>query len=141
MQEIEGAKEDRFVPTGNERILVVDDEAAIIKLEETLLKKLGYKVTSRTGSIEALEKFRKDPYAFDLVLTDMAMPNMTGEKLAMEMISIRPDLPVIMCTGFSERIDKQKAEAIGVKGFLMKPVVNRDLARTVRKVLDESRKT
>ncbi|MCA1792312.1 MAG: PAS domain S-box protein [Desulfotignum sp.] len=137
--EIEETRENRPLPTGNERILVVDDEAPIIRLEETLLTKLGYKVTSRTGSIDALEKFKMDPFKFDLVLTDMSMPNMTGEKLAMELISIRPDIPVILCTGFSERIDKEKAEALGIKGFLMKPVVNRDIAQTIRKVLDEAK--
>ena len=135
--EIEATEEKRALPTGNERILVVDDEAPIIRLEEALLKKIGYEVTSRTGSIDALEKFKMDPYAFDLVLTDMSMPNMTGEKLAKELISIRPDIPVILCTGFSERIDKEKAEILGIKGYLMKPIVNRDMAETVRKVLDE----
>ncbi|MFO7884526.1 MAG: response regulator, partial [Desulfobacteraceae bacterium] len=118
--EIAETEKQRPLPTGNERILVVDDEASIVRLEEALLKKLGYKVSSRTGSIDALEKFKMDPYAFDLVLTDMSMPNMTGEKLAREMIAIRPDIPVILCTGFSERIDEQKAEAAGVKAFLMK---------------------
>ncbi|MFO7752738.1 MAG: PAS domain S-box protein [Desulfobacteraceae bacterium] len=127
------------LPTGNERILVVDDEASIIRLEEALLKKLGYEVSSRTGSIDALEKFKMDPYALDLVLTDMSMPNMTGERLAREMIAIRPDIPVILCTGFSERFDEKKAETAGVKAFLMKPIVNRDIAETVRKVLDEAK--
>ncbi|MFO7753289.1 MAG: PAS domain S-box protein [Desulfobacteraceae bacterium] len=136
--EFEKSEKNRPLPTGNERILVVDDEAPIIQLEEALLKKLGYEVSSSTGSIDALEKFKMDPYAFDLVLTDMSMPNMTGEKLARAMIAIRPDLPVIICTGFSERIDEQKAEAIGVKAFLMKPILNRDIAQTVRKVLDEN---
>ena len=137
--EIAGTENNRPLPTGDERILVVDDEAPIIQLEEALLKKLGYEVSSRTGSIDALEKFKMDPYAFDLVLTDMSMPNMTGEKLAREMIAIRPDIPVILCTGFSERLDEKKAEDIGVKDFLMKPIVNRDIAETVRKVLDEAK--
>ena len=138
--EIEETGENRPLPTGNERILVVDDEAPIIRLEEALLKKFGYEVTSRTGSIDALEKFKMDPFKFDLVLTNMSMPNMTGETLAKELISIRPDIPVILCTGFSERIDKEKADAMGIKGFLMKPIVNRDMARMVRKVLDEKAK-
>jgi len=140
-QGIEATEENRPLPTGNERILVVDDEAPIVRLEEALLTKLGYEVTSRTGSIDALEKFKVNPYAFDLVLTDMSMPNMTGEKLSKELISIRPDIPVILCTGFSERIDKEKAEAMGIKGFLMKPIVNRDMAHTIRRVLDETRLT
>ena len=135
---VEVTEENRSLPTGNERVLVVDDEAPIIKLEEALLKKLGYEVTSRTSSLDALEKFRMDPYAFDLVLTDMSMPNMTGEKLAQEMISIRPDIPVILASGFSERVDKNKAGSMGIKAILMKPVLNSDIAQTVRKVLDEA---
>ncbi|MFO7749962.1 MAG: PAS domain S-box protein [Desulfobacteraceae bacterium] len=138
---IEKAEENRSLPTGTERILVVDDEVPIIRLEEFLLRKLGYEVTSRTGSVDALEKFKMDPYAFDLVLTDMSMPNMTGEKLAREIISIRPEIPVILCTGFSERIDEQKAEAAGVKAFLMKPILNRVLAQTLRRVLDDAQNT
>jgi YesN/AraC family two-component response regulator len=83
--------------------------------------------------------FRAPPDAFDLVITDMTMPNMTGDRLAEELISIRPDFPVIICTGFSERINKEKTEAIGIKGFLMKPIVRSEMAQTVRKVLDEAK--
>jgi CheY-like chemotaxis protein len=104
-----------------------------------MLERLGYYVTSRINSVEALEAFRAKPYAFDLVITDMTMPNMTGDQLASELISIRPDMPVIICTGFSERMNKEKAKALGIKGYLMKPVIKSKMARLVRSVLDEAK--
>ncbi|MBW2035711.1 MAG: response regulator, partial [Deltaproteobacteria bacterium] len=99
------------------------------------LGKLGYDVVVRTSSIEALELFRTKPDEFDLVITDMTMPNMTGDKLAKELMQIRPDIPIILCTGFSKRITEEKAKEIGIKAFVMKPLVMRDLANTVRKAL------
>jgi len=127
------------VPTGSERILLVDDQEAVMRLEKQMLERLGYQVTGSTSSTEALKAFLKDPSAYDLVVSDMAMPNMTGDQLARELTAIRPDVPIIICTGFSERINKEKATAIGVKDFLMKPIVKSDLAQTVRKVLDETK--
>ncbi len=124
---------------GTERILLVDDEEPIVKLETKILERLGYKVTSRLHSIEALEAFKAGPDSFDLVVTDMSMPNMTGTQLAEVVFSIRPEIPVIICTGFSERIDKKKSEKLGIKGFLMKPVVRSEMAETVRNVLDEAK--
>ena len=85
-----------------------------------------------------MEAFRAAPDQFDLVITDMTMPNMTGDILAKELINIRSDIPVILCTGFSEKMSKKKVDAFGIKGFLMKPIVKSDLAKTVREVLDES---
>lgn len=126
------------LPRGNEHILIVDDESAIVTLEQLMLERLGYQVTACFGSIEALETFKATPDAFDLVLTDMSMPNMTGDRLAKAMIAIRPDIPIIICSGFSERINQDMPEAIGVRGFLMKPIVQSELVRAVRKVLDES---
>ena len=128
-------------PAGNERILLVDDEESIAKLEKLMLERLGYQVTIRNSSPDALQTLKFSAESFDLVITDMTMPNMTGDKLAKEMIALRPDLPIIICTGFSERINQEKAEAFGIKGFLMKPVVKSDLAQMVRKVLDESKKS
>ena len=125
--------------TGIERILLVDDEDAIAKLESQMLKRLGYKVTARVSSVEALKAFEANPEAFDLVITDMTMPNMTGDKLAKKLISIKPDIPIVICTGFSERLTDEKTKAIGIKGFLMKPVVKSEMAKMVRKVLDESK--
>jgi CheY-like chemotaxis protein len=103
-----------------------------------MLERLGYQVTVRTSSIEALEVFRASMDKFDLVLTDLTMPNMTGDKLAGELMNIRPDIPIILCTGFSEKMSKERAEALGIKDFLMKPIVKSDLAKTVREVLDKS---
>jgi CheY-like chemotaxis protein len=103
-----------------------------------MLERLGYHVTLRTSSIEALEAFRANPDKFDLVITDMTMPNMTGDKLAGELIKIRSDIPVILCTGFSEMMSKEKAKSLGIKGFMMKPVVIKDLSGMIRKVLDQN---
>ncbi len=123
---------------GRERILLIDDDTAIAKMGKKILERYGYRVTARFGSLEGLETFRSAPDACDLVVTDMAMPNMTGEQLAREIISIRKDIPIIICTGFSERMDRQKAKAIGVKALLMKPVPKSELVQAVRNVLDEA---
>ncbi|HBT86926.1 MAG TPA: hybrid sensor histidine kinase/response regulator [Desulfobacter sp.] len=122
--------------TGLEHILLVDDEKPVAQIEKQMLNRLGYKVTMHTNSQEALECFRANPEAFDLLLTDVTMPGITGDRLAQEVLTIRPDIPVLLCTGFSENIDKRKAEQIGIKGFLMKPVGKSDMARTVRQILD-----
>ena len=125
---------------GKERILLVDDEESIARLEAQILTRLGYDVTFHVASQKALDTFQDDPDGFDLIITDMTMPEMTGDQLAIEISSIKPDIPIIICTGFSERISKEQAENMGVKGFLMKPVLKSDMARMVRKVLDESKK-
>ncbi len=126
-------------PTGNERILLVDDEAVIARLETQMLERLGYRVTSCTDSIEAATLFKNSPRTFDLVLSDMTMPHMTGDELAGELTAVRPEIPVIICTGFSERIHPDTIKTKGIKALLMKPVMLSDLADTVRRVLDESR--
>jgi PAS domain S-box-containing protein len=125
------------IPTGNERILFVDDEKPITQSGIKMLESLGYRVVARTSSIEALALFRSKPHEFDLVITDMTMPNMTGDMLAGEMLGIRRDIPIILCTGFSERITEEKAKAIGIRGFILKPIIMRDLAQIIRKNLDE----
>jgi PAS domain S-box-containing protein len=122
---------------GIERILLVDDEKSIIALERQALGRLGYQVTSCTSSIEALEAFRANPDKFNLVITDMAMPKMSGDKLATELIKIRPDIPILLCTGFSESMTEEKIKSIGIKGILLKPIIIRDLAKKMREVLDE----
>jgi CheY-like chemotaxis protein len=124
------------VPTGQERILFVDDEPALAMLGKEILKGLGYTVTAMTGSLEALELFRSDPEGFDLVITDTTMPHMPGDILAQEMMKIRPDIPVVITTGHSGRISEKIAEDLGLKGFIMKPFIVRDLAETVRRALD-----
>jgi len=122
---------------GIEQILLVDDEEAIRTMEKRMLERLGYQVTSRTSSLEALEAFRDSPDKFDLVITDMAMPNMPGDKLSGELIKIRPDIPILLCSGFSETISEEKAASLGIKDFLLKPIVMMDLAQKIREVLDE----
>ena len=136
---IETYEQTKDNPKGNEHVLLVDDEEPIAQLERQMLERLGYKVTARINSKEALEAFKAKPNAFDLVITDMTMPNMTGDQLSKELKEIRPDIPVIICTGFSERISKENAEAVGVNGFLMKPIIKSDLAQMVREVLDEAK--
>lgn len=133
------AYKSESLPTGIERILFVDDEIAIALMGEQMLKRLGYQVTTRTSSIEALELFDNRKNDFDLVITDMTMPNMTGNQLAVELVRIRSDIPVILCTGYSNKISDEAATEIGIKAFAYKPIVKADLAKTVRKVLDEAK--
>ena len=122
---------------GTEHILLVDDEKTIIEMEQNMLQRLGYKVTSRSSSIEALEAFRAAPDKFDMVITDMAMPKMSGDKLSVEINKIRPGIPVLLCTGFSETMSEEKATSLGINGFLFKPIVMKDLSYKIREVLDK----
>jgi len=124
------------LPAGNERVLFIDDEVSIVKLTRLRLERLGYKVNATTSPIEALELFNSQPDQFDLVITDLTMPKMTGDKLAEEILNIRPDIPIILCTGFSEKIDEKAAKAIGAADYIDKPLDKRDFAFKVRKVLD-----
>ncbi len=126
------------LPTGPERILFVDDEQALAELGKRMLQQLGYEVTVRTSSIEALEAFREQPDKFDLVVTDMTMPNMTGTDLCKEIMQIRLDIPIILCTGFSEMITEDKAKRMGIKAFLMKPLAMRKMAETIRRIFDQT---
>jgi nitrogen-specific signal transduction histidine kinase/CheY-like chemotaxis protein len=125
------------LPKGHERALFIDDEQSLAEIGKEMLTRLGYKVVAKTNSLDALEFFRTDPDQFDLVITDMTMPQMTGEKLAQNLMSIRPDIPVILCTGYSEMMTEEKAKEMGIKGFAMKPLIIRDLASSIRKVLDK----
>jgi nitrogen-specific signal transduction histidine kinase len=121
---------------GKERILFVDDEQALADLGKEILETLGYNVTIKTRSREALEAFRADPNAFDLVITDMTMPELTGRDLARELMAIRSSIPVILCTGFSDQINAEQAENNGICGFLMKPYAISAIARTIREALE-----
>lgn len=121
---------------GKERILLIDDEDQIINIEQQILERLGYQVTPKTDSEEALEEFAAQPDRFDLVITDMTMPKMTGDQLARRMMRIKPQIPVILCTGYNEAISEEKALAMGIDMFVMKPIVKDVLASTIRKVLD-----
>ena len=124
------------LPGGREHILFIDDEFPIIKLIKIMLERLGYTVTTSTSSVQALELFRAAPGQFDLVITDMTMPEMTGDKLAVELIKIMPDIPVIICSGYSKHVSENSAAQFGIKAFLGKPVDKVELAETIRKVLD-----
>ena len=124
------------IPTGDETILLVDDEEALLGTFKKILEQMNYTVITVDNSPEALEIFRKTPSRFHLVICDMTMPQMTGIQLAGELLSLRPDLPIILCTGFSEFVDAKKAKAVGIKEFLMKPFSKRALATTIRRVLD-----
>ncbi|MFH0821341.1 MAG: PAS domain S-box protein [Pseudomonadota bacterium] len=126
-----------YVPTGNERILCVDDEEPIMELVKRMLEPIGYDVVGKTSAVEAVELFRSDPYQFDLVITDFTMPKMTGTELARELTAIRPDMPVILCTGFSETVTEEEAKAFGIQSVIMKPILKGDISRTVRRILDQ----
>jgi two-component system cell cycle sensor histidine kinase/response regulator CckA len=121
--------------SGQERILFIDDEPALVSMGKECLERLGYEVVTETSSREALTLFIRQPERFDLVITDMTMPGMTGKRLAEELRRIRPDIPIILCTGFSNHLNEEQAKAIGMCALLMKPFVLRELAETVRAIL------
>ncbi len=124
---------------GNERILFIDDEDILAEMGKVMLERLGYRVTVRKNSLEALNTFQNQPERFDLVITDQTMPGMTGSDLARRMLQIRPGMPIILCTGYSSLISEDKAKSLGIKGFAMKPLAKKDIAAIIRKVLDEVR--
>jgi PAS domain S-box-containing protein len=135
---IEVSSEKReSLPTGTESVLFVDDEPVLVDLGQQMLTHLGYKVTCYEDSQKALELFQEDPYRFDLVITDTTMPNMTGDIFASQLLALRPDLPVFLCTGYSEQLTQDKATRIGIAAFLMKPLSISDLALTLRSTLDK----
>lgn len=124
------------LPKGKENILFVDDEESLVKVGKNMLERLGYRVTAKRSSIEALEMFRAQPQLFDLIITDQTMPGMTGADLARAVMTIRPDIPVILCTGYSNLISENKAKTIGIREYVMKPIVLKDFAILVRRVLN-----
>jgi CheY-like chemotaxis protein len=128
-------------PTGHERVLFVDDEELLVEMGREILEGLGYQVVSRASSRAALALFRLDPSQFDVIITDQTMPEMTGMELALEALAIRPDIPVILCTGYSYQVDNEAAVKAGVKAFAMKPLTRGELARIVRQVLDKGKVT
>jgi CheY-like chemotaxis protein len=137
MEACAGIETERVaIEVGTERIVLIDDEAAILRMLETLLSNLGYKITPFDSSIVALQTFREAPDHFDLVITDMTMPGLTGDKLTVELKKIRSDIPIILCTGFSEKVKENKDSLSGVSKVLMKPILRGELANTVRQVLD-----
>jgi len=124
------------VPTGKERILLVDDEGPVLRSERTMLESLGYKVIALAKSDEALKLFRAQPNEFDLVITDQTMPAMTGSELSRQLLRTRSDIPIILCTGFSEAVDEDKTRPEGIREFVMKPFTTKEMADTIRRVLD-----
>ncbi|MBF0226814.1 MAG: cache domain-containing protein [Desulfobacterales bacterium] len=125
------------IPTGDETILFVDDEELLTKMAQRMLISLGYKVVCSTNPLHALELFRSMPDNFDLIITDMTMPDLPGNKLASELIKIRSDIPIIMCTGHSEIVNGNSAKQIGIKKYLMKPLTKRNIAEVIREVLEK----
>ena len=132
-------KSEGPLPKGNETILYVDDERFILDVGNELLKGLGYSVETRASSIDAFEAFRTNPKKFDLVISDMTMPKLTGVDLALKIQKIRPGIPIILCTGFSTKLNAERLKQIGVKKILMKPVMLHELAVSVRNILDQTK--
>jgi len=126
------------VKGGHERILFVDDEKELVHLYKVMLQNLGYDVTVTSDSEEALHLFRQEPYKFDLLITDYTMPKLTGRELSIEILKIKPDFPVILCSGFSETFNKEHAVEAGIREFLMKPLNKKIVAQAIRKVLDKN---
>jgi len=120
------------------RVLFVDDEILQTKAMSRLLEHLGYEVRAMTDPVEALRTFRGDPAAFDLVILDQTMPRMTGGELATELLELRPSLPIILCTGFSEGLTEGQAAALGIRAFLWKPFSVREIAAAIRQALAPS---
>ena len=131
----ESGRQSVQLPRGSEHILLVDDEQDLVEIGKEMLQRLGYRVTAIVGSTEALEVFKKDPFRFDLVMTDFNMPGMSGDQLAGRMLAIRKEVPIIVCTGFSEVFDHQRAQSIGIRRTLMKPMTMESIAHAVREVL------
>ncbi|HIJ40469.1 MAG TPA: PAS domain S-box protein [Deltaproteobacteria bacterium] len=132
----EEPKEPQELPTGKESILFVDDEEPMAKLNQQRLERLGYKVIPETDPSKALEFFRNNSDQIDLIITDMTMPRMTGDRLAQEILKIKSDIPIIICTGYSQRMSEDKAQELGIRKYIEKPIEMKNLARSVREVLD-----
>ncbi len=126
------------LPTGTGKIIFIDDEEIQAGTMEAMLGRLGYRVTVETDSRNALEIFRAQPDAFDLVITDQVMPYLAGHRLAQEMLALRPDIPILICTGFSETIDEEKAAPLGIKDCILKPFNMEDISQVIRKVLPKN---
>jgi CheY-like chemotaxis protein len=117
-------------------VLFVDDEKTLTDMGRRLLESLGYRVKTFTDPEEAFAFFAREPEGIDLVLTDMTMPRLTGDQLAQKMMAVRPDIPIVLCTGFSIKIDEERAKSLGIRAFINKPILRGDLATALRRVLD-----
>jgi PAS domain S-box-containing protein len=128
--------EEREPPRGREHVLLVDDEEALVQILTRFLYDLGYRISAFTSPVEALKAFKESPHEFDLILSDLTMPNLTGVDLAQEVAAIRPGLPFLLCTGFSENITAERAKVLGIREVVLKPILRRPLAESVRRALD-----
>ena len=127
------------LPSGHETVMFVDDEPVITKMAGRMLESLGYDPVVTTDSVRALEMFQQNPGRFDLVITDQVMPELTGSELSKKLLELRPELPIVMCTGFSEKISAEQAAKAGIREYVMKPIARKELAETIRRALDNSR--
>jgi CheY-like chemotaxis protein len=135
--ELPAISAEQIFPMGHESVLLIDDEEDVLEMMHSMIKKLGYQVISRNSSIEALDTFRNHPRQFDLVITDQTMPEMSGLELVDQLIRIRPDIPVIVCTGYTEMIAEDTAGSLGIGAYVMKPVRISDISVKIRKLLDQ----
>ncbi len=124
------------MPRGQQRVLFIDDEAILVDMGKDMLERLGYHVTVQHSSLEALETFQNTPDKFDLVIPDQTMPGMTGTDLARRMLQIRPMVPIILCTGYSNLIDEDSIKSLGIKELALKPFTKGEIPKLIRKVLD-----
>jgi len=132
----ERAADGKALPGGSEKIMIVDDEAVIIRITQKILENLGYRISAYSSSQKALNAFRAHPEEYDMIITDMTMPKMNGIQLTRAILSIRDDVPIILCTGFSDLVTRESIKSLGIKKLIMKPVLRENLALAVREVLD-----
>jgi CheY-like chemotaxis protein len=129
-------KKETDIPRGQEQVLLVEDEKVLLNIARRKLERLGYHVVAKVSGIEALKTFRATPQNFDVVITDLTMPGMTGVQLARELIKTIPEMPIIICTGFNEGINRKHLRDLGMQGFIMKPYSSEKLSSAIRAVLD-----
>lgn len=122
---------------GNEKILLVDDQEDMLRMMQSLLSRLGYVVVSRQNPLEAAALFKSDPAFFDMIITDQTMPDLTGADMAKEFLSIRPGIPIILCTGFSDLVSAEEAKAMGIREYMSKPLTTNELSNIIRNILDK----
>ncbi|MCK5311727.1 MAG: response regulator, partial [Desulfobacteraceae bacterium] len=134
-------KEDKILKGGIEKIMVVDDEEDIRIIVQQFLEDLGYSVTTFENGVKAFETFKKDPDQYNLIVTDMTMPHMSGDELTQKILEFRPGTPIIICTGYNERLTEIQALKMGVKKYLQKPLSNETLAVLIRTILDQDSKS
>ncbi len=134
-----GEEQPAVETDGGERILFVDDEEMLVVMGKSILERFGYTVTAVTSSLEALAAFREEPGRYDLVVTDQTMPEMTGLEMAGEMLKIRPDIPIILCTGYSNLLSEEKVRSAGLRALALKPLTKMELVNLIRRILGQDR--